>query len=314
MPEIPVNAVGVGLRSCHYPHILEQPRTTVAGFAGVSWFEALSENYIDSGGRPLAVLERLRRDHPVALHGVSLSIGLRPRAAQFATFREYRSRYLARLAALIERIDPFLVSDHLCWTGVPGGNLHDLLPTPFTDEALDWIVEQVDCVQQVLGRSLVLENVSSYLTWTDSTWKEEDFLVEVARRSGCRILLDINNVYVSARNHGFDARAYLDAIPSSLVAQVHLAGHTDMGTHLFDTHSAPVCDAVWDLYAQTIVRLPEVPVLIEWDAEIPPFERLEEEAAKAAAVASAACANAATAGTAGAHLAKARVVPDGEAA
>lgn len=282
MPHPPANAVGVGLRSCHYPRILEGPRTAVA------WFEALTENYIDTCGRPLAVLERVRRDHPVALHGVSLSIGYRPDASRVDAFREQRARYLARLSALAERIDPFLVSDHLCWTGVPGGNLHDLLPVPMTDEALDWIVEQVDSVQQALGRTLVLENVSSYLAWSDSTWPEQDFLVEVARRSGCRILLDVNNVYVSARNHRFDARAYLDAIPAELVAQVHLAGHTDMGTHLFDTHSAPVCDAVWDLFAGTIARLPGVPVLIEWDAEIPPFERLAEEAATADAVARAA--------------------------
>lgn len=286
------NAVGVGLRSRHYPRLLEEPRTTVR------WFEAISENYMDTAGRPLAVLEHVRRDHPVALHGVSLSIGYKPRPGREDDFRALRSRYLARLAALADRIDPFLVSDHLCWTGVPGGNLHDLLPTPFTDEALAWIVEQVDAVQQALGRSLVLENVSSYLAWSASTWKEEDFLVEVARRSGCRILLDVNNVHVSARNHRFDARAYLDSIPAELVAQVHLAGHTDLGTHLFDTHASPVCDAVWELFASTVARLPGVPVLIEWDEDIPPFERLEAEAQTAARVAEAACAAAAADGAA----------------
>jgi uncharacterized protein len=247
---------------------------------------------MDTAGRPLAVLEKVRCDHPVALHGVSLSIGCKPPPGDRGaadTFRELRSRYLSRLSQLAYRIEPFLISDHLCWTGVPGGNLHDLLPTPFTDEALDWIVSQVDEVQHTLGRRLVLENVSSYLTWAQSTWREEDFLVEVARRSGCAILLDVNNVYVSARNHGFDARSYLDAIPAELVAQIHLAGHTDLGTHLFDTHSAPVCDDVWDLFAQTIARLPGVPVLIEWDAEIPEYARLEAEAATASAVARAAC-------------------------
>lgn len=282
MPEPAGNPVGVGLRSEHYPHLVERPRTAVA------WFEAISENYMDTAGRPLAVLEKVRSDHPVALHGVSLSIGCKPPAGDrdaADAFRRLRSRYLSRLAALADRIEPFLISDHLCWTGVPGGNLHDLLPTPFTDEALDWIVSQVDEVQQALGRRFVLENVSSYLTWAQSTWCEEDFLVEVARRSGCAILLDINNVYVSARNHRFDARAYLDAIPSDIVAQVHLAGHTDLGTHLFDTHSVPVCDDVWELFAHTIVRLPGIPVLIEWDAEIPEFARLEAEAATAAAVA-----------------------------
>lgn len=287
MPETSRNPVGVGLRPEHYPHLLGEPRTTVA------WFEAISENYMDTAGRPLDVLERIRRDHPVALHGVSLSIGYKPphgnRAAE-DSLRDLRSRYLARLAALAGRIDPFLVSDHLCWTGVPGGNVHDLLPTPFTDEALGWIVSQVDAVQSALGRSLVLENVSSYLTWASSTWSEESFLVEVARRSGCKILLDVNNVYVSARNHGFDARAYLDAIPADLVAQIHLAGHTDMGSYLFDTHSAPVCDDVWDLFAHVIARLPGVPVLIEWDAEIPEFPRLEREAAMAAGIAARAAA------------------------
>ena len=279
------NPVGVGLRPVHYPHLLERPRTTVA------WFEAISENYMDSAGRPLAVLEKIRADFPVALHGVSLSIGYRPREGDHAAvdaFARRRGLYLSRLARLADRIQPFLVSDHLCWTGVPGADVHDLLPTPFTDEALDWIVEQIDRVQTALGRPLVLENVSSYLTWANSTWTEQDFLVELARRSGCRILLDINNVYVSARNHGFDARAFLDAIPASLVAQVHLAGHTDLGTHLFDTHSRPVCDDVWDLFAVTIARMPGVPVLVEWDADIPDFERLEAEAATAASVAAAA--------------------------
>ena len=301
MPEFTGNPVGVGLRSEHYQHLLERPRTTVA------WFEAISENYMDTAGRPLAVLEKIRSDHPVALHGVSLSIGYKPREgdhAAAAAFDAMRSRYLARLAALAERVDPFLISDHLCWTGVPGGNVHDLLPTPFTDEALDWISMQVDRVQQALGRSIVLENVSSYLTWASSTLSEHDFLVEVARRSGCRILLDVNNVYVSARNHGFDAGTYLDAIPADLVAQIHLAGHTDLGTHLFDTHSAPVCDDVWDLFADVIARMPGVPVLIEWDAEIPAFERLEAEAATAARVAKQAGARSSSAGHAAARRAR----------
>lgn len=288
------NPVGVGLRSEHYPHLLQRPRTAAA------WFEAISENYMDSAGRPLSVLETVRLDHPIALHGVSLSIGCKPQAPAMAAFREQRARYLARLGALIGRIDPFLVSDHLCWTGVPGSNVHDLLPTPFTGEALDWICEQVQSVQDTLGRQIVLENVSSYLTWASSTMSEQHFLIEVARRSGCAILLDVNNVYVSARNHGLDAREYLDSIPASLVAQIHLAGHTDLGTHLFDTHSAPVCDAVWDLFAHVIPRLPGVPVLIEWDAEIPAFERLEAEAVTAARVAAEACRRAPMAPRAGA--------------
>ena len=283
------NPVGVGLRPVHYPHLLG------AGSTGsVRWFEAVSENYMDTAGRPLAVLERIRRDFPVALHGVSLSIGYRPPsgdAAAGARFREAREAYLLRLAALASRIDPLLVSDHLCWTGLPDSNVHDLLPTPFTDESLAWISGQVGRVQDVLGRPLVLENVSSYFTWKRSTWTEQDFLVELARRSGCRILLDVNNVYVSARNHCFDAVAWLDAIPSDLVAQVHLAGHADLGTHLFDTHSRPVCDEVWRLFERVIARLPGVPVLVEWDEDIPAFERLEQEAARAAAIANAAASN-----------------------
>jgi uncharacterized protein (UPF0276 family) len=273
------NAVGVGLRPPHYPRLLERARTTV------EWFEAISENYMDSAGRPLAVLEHVRRDHPVALHGVSLSIGTRPRPVEMAAFREQRARYLKRLARLVERIEPFLVSDHLCWTGIPGSNLHDLLPIPRTDAALEWIVEQVDEVQGALGRRLVLENVSTYFEWSESGWSEQDFLVEVARRAGCLVLLDVNNVYVNARNHGFDARAFLDAIPADLVAEVHLAGHSDLGTHLFDTHSTPVSDEVWDLFSHVLCRLPAVPILVEWDADIPPFERLEAEAAKARAIA-----------------------------
>ncbi|HEY2774775.1 MAG TPA: DUF692 domain-containing protein [Candidatus Binatia bacterium] len=276
------NPVGVGLRAEHYPHLLERPRTTVA------WFEAISENYMDTAGRPLSILETVRLDHPVALHGVSLSIGYRPDPSDSArrdALAALRTRYLERLGALIERIEPFLVSDHLCWTGVPGGNVHDLLPVPFTSEALAWIVQQVEFVQETLGRRIVLENVSSYLTWSASTMREEEFLAEVSRRSGCAVLLDVNNVYVSARNHGFDARSYLDAIPAASVAQIHLAGHTDMGTHLFDTHSAPVCDDVWALFEHTIARMPGVPVLIEWDADIPAYERLEAEAATADAVA-----------------------------
>lgn len=285
MPATAGNPVGVGLRPVHYPHLTGKPRTTVA------WFEAISENYMDTGGRPVSVLETVRADHPVALHGVSLSIGYKPPAGDLAAADAHaalRARYLSKLRALAERIEPFLVSDHLCWTGVPGGNVHDLLPTPFTDEALGWIVSQVSHVQDALGRRLVLENVSSYLTWAASSMREEEFLVEVARRSGCGILLDVNNVYVSARNHGFDALAYLDAIPADLVAQIHLAGHTDMGTHLFDTHSAPVCDDVWKLFAHVVARMPGVPVLIEWDEDIPEFDRLEEEAAAADRIAKAA--------------------------
>lgn len=236
---------------------------------------------MDTEGRPIRVLESLRRDFPVALHGVSLSIASRPEPGAADRFRERRRHYLDGLARLVRRIDPFLVSDHLCWTGTATANLHDLLPTPMTDEALDWIVARVGEVQEALGRQILLENVSSYFSWKSSTWTEPAFLVEVARRSGCGILLDVNNVYVNARNHGFDASTYLASIPAEHVGQIHLAGHSDLGTHLFDTHSRPVCDAVWSLFESVVERLESVPVLIEWDADIPEFGRLEEEARRA---------------------------------
>ncbi|MFT4571859.1 MAG: hypothetical protein ACI8TX_002745 [Hyphomicrobiaceae bacterium] len=273
--------VGVGLRSVHYPYLVERPRT------GVGWFEAISENYMDTAGRPLKILEGVRRDYPIALHGVSLSIGQRPdptSAAEIETFTTLRMRYLDRLASLIDRIDPFIVSDHLCWTGVPGGNIHDLLPVPFTPESLTWICEQVDLVQTRLGRTIALENVSSYLTWNQSTLGEAEFLVEVTRRTGCKVLLDVNNIFVTSRNHGLDALSYLDSIPADCVAQIHLAGHTDMGTHLFDTHNDYVCDEVWELFDRVIARLPKVPVLIEWDDDIPEFPILAAEAEKAARI------------------------------
>lgn len=262
--------VGVGLRPVHFPHLLKRPKL------GVSWFEAISENYMDSEGRPIAVLEKIRADYPVALHGVSMSIG---RAEGL------RTDYLKKLKALVERVDPFLVSDHLCWTGLKKANLHDLLPLPYTEEALALLVPRVRKVQDFLRRRFLIENVSSYLTYPESEMTEWEFLAELSRRTGCGILLDINNIYVSAKNHGFDPLDYLNGAPAQAVGQIHLAGHTDMGTHLFDTHSRPVCTEVWDLFALASRRLPAgTPVLIEWDENIPPWQRLEAEAVKAAKV------------------------------
>ena len=259
--------VGVGLRPTHYPHLMNRPST------GVRWFEAITENYMDSQGRPLSVLEYIRQDYPVALHGVSLSI---------ASAEGIRPDYLRKLKELRDRIEPFIVSDHLCWTGLQSANLHDLLPVPFTDDALRTISENVDRVQTTLGTHILLENVSTYISFPCSPYTEWEFLSQVANESGCKILLDINNVYVNASNHHFDPVAYLDAIPMNCVGQIHLAGFTDMGSYLFDTHSRPVCQAVWDLYSRVIARIPEVPVLIEWDDDIPEFPRLEEEASAAA--------------------------------
>jgi uncharacterized protein (UPF0276 family) len=264
-PPWPRLGFGVGLRAEHYDDVLGGP-------ARADWFEAISENYVATGGRPLDVLERVRRDRPVALHGVALSIG---------SADPLNERYLADLAALVERIQPALVTDHLCWTGVDGRSLYDLLPLPYDEPTLAHVADRVRRVQDLLGRRILLENPSTYLAFRHSTMSEWDFLAALAERADCGILLDVNNVYVSAHNLGFDPLAYLDAMPAQRVAQIHLAGFTDMGTYLFDTHSAPVHDDVWRLYRYTVARLGPVPTLIEWDADIPALERLLEEMERA---------------------------------
>ena len=262
--------VGVGLRSVHFPRLLERPPTPVR------WFEAISENYMDSSGRPLEVLMKIREDKPVALHGVSLSIG---------GVEGPRPAYLKNLKRLIERVDPLLVTDHLCFTGTHATNIHDLLPLPYTEEAIRTVVENVSKVQDFLGRPLALENVSSYLTYQASEMKEEEFIVSIAKRSGSKILLDVNNVFVSASNHGFKAEDFVDAIPSDLIAQIHLGGYSDMGSFLFDTHSRAPTDPVWELYRRVIRRVPKTPVLIEWDEALPDWDGLEAEAVKAIGIA-----------------------------
>jgi uncharacterized protein len=262
--------VGVGLRSAHYPRLLERPRTKVR------WFEALSENYMGSEGRPLEALLKIREDYPVALHGVSLSVG---------GVEGPRPGYLERLRRLVERVDPLLVTDHLCFTGAHASNVHDLLPLPYTEEALRVVARNVARAQEALGRTIALENVSSYLSYRESELSEREFLVEAARRSGCRILLDVNNAYVSARNHGFSAEEYVDGVPAELVAQLHLGGYSDLGTFLFDTHSRAPTEDVWELYRRTIRRMPGKPVLIEWDEDVPAWETLEAQAVRAAQVA-----------------------------
>ncbi|MBI4370928.1 MAG: DUF692 domain-containing protein [Elusimicrobia bacterium] len=261
--------VGVGLRSAHFPRLLGCPRTPVR------WFEALSENYMDSEGRPLEVLLKIREDYPVALHGVSLSVG---------GVEGPRPGYLARLKRLAERAEPFLITDHLCFTGAHASNLHDLLPLPYTEEAVRVVAANVGRAQDALGRTIALENVSSYLTYPESEMAEWEFLTAVARRAGCKILLDVNNIYVSAKNHDFSAEIYIDAVPAKLVAQIHLGGYSDMGTFLFDTHSRAPTQPVWDLYRRAIRRLSGAPVLIEWDEDVPPWETLEAQAVKAAAL------------------------------
>jgi hypothetical protein len=264
-PSWPQLGIGVGLRAEHYQDVL-------AGPPPVEWFEAITENYLDTGGRPLAVLERVRAERPVALHGVALSIG---------SVDPLDDAYLDALGALIARIEPALVTDHLCWTGIGDTRLHDLLPLPYTEEALAHVVARVRAVQDALGRRILLENPSTYLTFRHTTMPEWEFLAAVAEEADCGILLDVNNVYVSAYNHGLDPIVYLDAIPTARVGQMHLAGFSTRGTYLFDTHDAPVDDAVWTLYRYAVARFGAVATLVEWDANIPTFARLCAEAARA---------------------------------
>lgn len=260
---------GLGLRTDHYEAILaSKPR--------VDWFEALSENYLVPGGKPLHYLDRIRADYPVVLHGVSLSIG---------SFDPLDRGYLQALKALAQRVQPAWISDHLCWTGVAGKNLHDLFPIPYTEEAVDHVAARVREVQDFLGRRILLENVSSYVTFRASAMSEWEFLSEIARRADCDILLDVNNIYVSAFNHGFDALAFLDGVPADRVRQIHLAGHDNCGTHIIDTHDADVIDPVWDLYAQAVRRFGNVATMIERDDKIPPLEDLVEELGRAREIA-----------------------------
>jgi uncharacterized protein (UPF0276 family) len=256
---------GVGLRREHFDRVLDH-RTRV------DWFEVISENYMVKGGRPLHILDRVRRDYPLVLHGVSLSIG---------STDPLDRGYLDRLRELAARIEPAWVSDHLCWTSVGGHNSHDLLPLPYTEEALEHVVSRLASVQEHLGRRIALENASTYLTFAGSTMPEWEFLAEVAHRADCGILLDVNNVFVSAVNHGFDAKKYLEAVPAERVWEIHLAGHTDRGSHLLDTHGKRVCDEVWELYRFASRRIGAVASLVEWDEDIPDWDTLEAESLRA---------------------------------
>jgi len=262
---------GLGLRTEHYADFARHRPD------GVDWLEIISENYLVPGGAPLHHLDRIRSHCPMVMHGVSLSIGGTD-ALDLA--------YLKDLKALAQRVQPAWVSDHLCFTGVSGRNLHDLLPLPLTEVALRHVVDRVGRVQDVLGRRLVLENVSSYVRFAADEMAEHDFVAEVARRADCQLLLDVNNVYVSSINHGFDAMAYINALPAERVVQLHLAGHSvgDDGL-LIDTHDAPVCDAVWVLYAHTLRRLGPRPTMIERDDHIPALPGLLAELALARGIA-----------------------------
>jgi hypothetical protein len=262
---LPDLGFGIGLRTVHYSEILSRNPE-------VDWFEALSENYLDTGGRPLYVLDQVAERYPIVLHGVSMSIG---------STDPLDMDYLAKLKALARRTRARWVSDHLCWTGVAGINVHDLLPMPYTDEALSHTARRIRRVQEILERPLVVENPSTYLEFGASTWTEWAFLSRLSEEADCGILLDLNNVYVSAFNHGFDPYEYIEAIPAHRVVQYHLAGHTHKGTHILDTHSDYVIDTVWDLYRFACGKMPAVSTLLEWDANIPSFDVVHGEALKA---------------------------------
>ncbi|HJY85003.1 MAG TPA: DUF692 domain-containing protein [Candidatus Binatia bacterium] len=262
---VPYLGHGVGLRTKHFPQLWE-------GTAPVDWFEAISENFMIRGGRPLAALEKAREIAPLVLHGVSLSLG---------STDPLNIAYLDDLLTLIRRFEPVWVSDHLCWGSVGGHYAHDLLPLPYTEEALVHVAERVQAIQDYLGRQILIENVSSYLTFSHSTLPEWAFLTEIAERADCGILLDVNNIYVSAANHDFEAEKYITEVPADRVGQIHLAGHSDMGTYLFDTHDGPVITPVWDLYRLAVRRCGRVSTLIEWDDKIPEFDILCAEAERA---------------------------------
>jgi len=253
--------LGVGLRTVHYPYILDRRPQ-------VDWFEIISENYMDSGGRPMYVLEQIAERYPIVMHGVSLSIG---------STDPLDRTYLDRLKKLASVVDANWVSDHLCWTGVASRNSHDLLPVPLNEETLAHVIERIGIVQDVLERPLVLENPSSYVTFACSTMPEWEFLSRMAEESGCGLLLDVNNVYVSSRNHDFDPVEYINNVPADRVVQCHLAGHTDLGTHCIDTHDGRVIDAVWDLYRLAHDRTGGISTLLEWDASIPSFPEVHAE-------------------------------------
>jgi len=262
----PYLGFGLGLRPQHYADILDRPDGEPP--PRVDWFEIISENYMAAGGRPYANLKRVAERYPVVMHGVSLSIG---------SIDPLDGDYLAALRALADDIQPAWVSDHLCWTGVDGVNLHDLLPLPYTEEALAHVAGRVEEVQDRLGRRVALENASTYVTFQSSEMTEWAFLAELARRADCDLLLDVNNVFVSGFNHGFDPIAFIEGLPAERVVQIHLAGHEDNQTHIIDTHDAPVIDRVWALYEQTLARLGPISTMIERDDAIPPFADMERE-------------------------------------
>ena len=264
--DFPDLGLGVGLRTVHFNHILEN-------WPKVDWFEIMSENFMDTEGRPLYVLDQITERYPIVMHGVSMSIG---------STDPIDFDYLAKLKTLAERVNAVWLGDHVCWTGVAGVNGHDLYPLPYNEESLAFLVDRIRIIQDFMERPLILENPSTYLTFSSSTLAEENFLARMAEDANCGLLLDVNNVYVTCRNHGLDPYAYLAAIPYERVVQIHLAGHTDNGTHCIDTHDSHVIDPVWSLYADVQQRAGSRATLLEWDDHIPPFEEVHAEVMKAA--------------------------------
>lgn len=268
-PAPAITGAGVGLRTPHLREILDTR-------PAIAWLEAHSENFLCPGGRPQHLLARIRADYPVSLHGVGLSLG--------AVETEFFHAHLIRLRQLIEVVEPQLVSEHLSWGAIAGRHLNDLLPLPYTEEALDHVCERIAVAQEVLGRRLLVENISSYVRYRHDTLAEWEFVAEVAQRTGCALLLDINNIYVSSQNHGFDPYTYLAAIPPAAVAEMHLAGFDEVAGCLIDTHGKPVAQPVWALFRAAVARFGVVPTLIEWDTDIPPLAVLLAERDKAAAI------------------------------
>jgi uncharacterized protein (UPF0276 family) len=265
---VPDLGVGVGLRVPHYRHILEHR-------PAVDFFEIISENFMVEGGKPLFHLERVLENYRLIQHGVSLGIG---------GPEELDRDYLRRLKQLVRKVNPAWLSDHFCWCGVPGSHLHDLLPLPYTWEAVERVAERARQVQDYLEVRFALENTSSYMTYTSSEMTEWQFVSEVAERADIGLMFDVNNVYVSAYNHGFDAHDFLRSVPHERIVQFHLAGHTNLGKYIIDTHRGHVIDAVWDLYREILHHTGPVSTLIEWDDEIPEWSVLAAEAEKARAV------------------------------
>lgn len=257
--------LGIGLRSVHYPHILEHSPK-------IDWFEIISENYMETEGRPLQIVEEIAERYAIVMHGVSMSIG---------STDPINWDYMEKLKKLAARVNAKWLGDHLCWTGVAGKNGHDLYPVPTNEESLKWVVGRIRQIQDFLERPLVIENPSTYVSFTADSMSEEEFLARMAEDSDCALLLDVNNVYVSSRNHGFDPIDYLEKIPLDRVVQIHLAGHTDKETHCIDTHDGVVIDEVWRLYDWVMKRAGNRSTLLEWDDEIPSFEEVHNEVLRA---------------------------------